>query len=283
MKFFVSTGLSPQVQWQLELMIESFKYSNINDDLVICFATDSSDNLMKEMTKNLGNHKATMLMRDYGSERDYDGFNEIFGIITAMKEKKLGNQFFVLEPDMVIYRIPKLPENDRCCQYQVDPSFTIEAAEKETGIFSLLDIDIKTINKNNWPMATAPIGFSYMPVEFFEKMLVIADEYVYRQYIKNDNLCPKTMQAILNLTISKFLGEINAYPIFDLSCNMRATNIGNFIHYKEGFHPMFHKSMFPYTTSKFFSLGNPFKVLSQYAPTPAFQHMSNIAQRYLRQ
>ena len=40
MKYFVSATLSPQVQWQLELMIESFKSLGIEDKLFIYLAVD---------------------------------------------------------------------------------------------------------------------------------------------------------------------------------------------------------------------------------------------------
>lgn len=282
MDFLVCSELNPQNQWQLELMIESFRSINAQDRLVVCFTTNDGNNIMPEMTKNLSSHQNTMLIPDFGILKGYSGFNKLFGIITAMREKRVGNKFTVLEPDMVICRIPKLPDNDRSCTYQTDNSFTIDMVDEESNILDFVKSDLDSFKKKNWPRATTPMIFNNFPVEFFEELVGIMDGYVYKQYLRNDKVWSGTVNAVFNLGLYNHIGEYNPYPIYDLSCSMQANKLGCFVNYKDGFMPMFHKSMFPYTPPNFFSLGNPFKVLSQYAPTQAFQYMSALAQLYLQ-
>lgn len=282
MDFLVCSELNPQSQWQLELMIESFRSLSIQDRLVVCFTTNDGNNIMPEMTKNLSSHSNTMLMPDFGTIKGYHGFNKLFGIITAMREKRVGKKFVLLDPDMVICKVPKVPDNNRFCAYQTDSSFTIDMVDNESGLLEIVNSDLDSFQKKNWPMASTPMIFTNFPVEFFEELVSLMEAYVYKQYLKNDKVWDGTTNAIFNLGLHRHIGEYNPYPIYDLSCSMQANKLGCFINYRDGFMPMFHKSMFPYTPPNFFSLGNPFKILSQYAPTQAFQYMSALAQLYLQ-
>jgi len=282
MDFLVCSELNPQNQWQLELMIESFRSINAQDRLVICFTTNDGTKFMPEMTKNLSSHQNTMLIPDFGSIKGYHGFNKLFGIITAMREKRVGNKFVLLEPDMVICRVPKVAESDRSCTYQTNNSFTIDMVNDQSGLLESINSDIESFEKKNWPRAVTPMIFTNFPIEFFEELVSIMENYVYKQYLNKGKVWDGTVNAVFNLGLHKHIGEYNPYPIYDLACSMHANKLGYFVNYHDGFMPMFHKNMFPYTPPNFFSLGNPFKVLSQYSPTQAFQYMSGLAQLYLQ-
>lgn len=283
MEFFVSVELTPQIQWQIELMIESFNALNMQDKLLICFCSDSADDFIPDMVKNLGNHVNTMLIRNLGKTRGHTDLNKLYGIKTALEQKRLGKKFFVLEPDMVICSPPKIETNEISCHFQVDPTFVPEFINEHTDLEKYFNIQPNAIESNQWSAAGSPICFVDFPVEFFDQMILDAEDYVYKQFYYNEKVWNRSMQVIMNMTLYRYIGKYyNAYASFDYKSSLHSKTVNNFIHYEHGYQPLFHKNMFPYKPPHFLSLGNPFKTLAEYSPTPAFQFISNLSKQYLK-
>ena len=282
MDFLVPTELTPQNQWQLELMIESFKSLNIEDKLLICFCSDSADNFIPDMTKNLSTHSNTMLIRNLGMTRGYTNLNKLYAIKAAIEEKRVGKKFFVLEPDMVICSTPKIETNESSCHFQVDPNFVPEFINQHTNLEKYFDIQPNAIESNQWASADSPMCFVDFPIEFFDELISKAEDYIYKQFYYDGKIWDRSINAVINVALYKYIGKYNAFANFDYKCSLHSKVLCNFIHYEHGYHPLFHKNMFPFKPPHFFSLGNPFKTLAEYAPTTSFQFISNLAQKYLK-
>ena len=282
MDFFVAAELTPQNQWQLELMIESFKALNIQDNLLICFCTDSADNFIPEMTKNLSVHKNTMLIRNFGQLRGCNELNKLYAIKAAIKEKRLGEKFFVLEPDMTICSEPIVDTNESSCHFQVDPTFVPEFINQHTNLKKYFDMEPNEIESNQWSSADFPMCFVQFPYEFFDQLIAEAEDYIFKQLYYEDKVWDRSINAILNIALYKHIGKYNAIANFDYKCSLHSKVVNKFIHYEHGYQPLFHKNMFPFNPPFYFSLGNPFKTLTEYSPTPPFQVLSNLAQKYLK-
>ncbi len=283
MDFLVAAELNPQNQWQIELMIESFNALNAQDKLLVCLCSDVADNFIPDMTKNISKHSNTMLIRNFGQLRGYSELNKLYAIRAAIEQKRIGKKFFVLNPDMILCHMPTVESDDNAsCHFQVDPTFVPELIDQNTDLQSYFNIKANSISSNQWASADTPICFCNFPIEFFEELIFDAEKYIYNQFYKNEKIWNRSIQTLFNIALYKYMGNFSAYAKYEFKCTLHSKVINNFIHYEHGYQPIFHKNMFKFTPPYYFSLGNPFKTLAEYSPTPTFQLISKLAQMYLR-
>lgn len=282
MEFIVPAELNPQNQWQIELMIEGFKVLGLQDKLVVCLATDDPKSFIPEMTKNLSAHRNVMLIRNHGAARGFEPLNRLYGVRAAILDGRVGETFFVLEPDMVPCRVPTVDTSVACCTYQFDPNFFLEVINVNTPTKRHFGFEPGEVGNDSWACAGPLMCFHGFPVEFFEEVIKESESYVYRQFYDTGSAWDRSVQSATNMVMHRHLGRFTARALYDMECNLMSDRLATFIHYETGFPPLFTKSMFPYSSPQRFSLGNPFKTLSQYAPTQPFQYLSQIATQYLR-
>lgn len=282
MKFIVPAELNPQNQWQIELMIQGFKLIGLEESLVVCLATDDPNSFIPEMTKNLSTHRNIMLVPNTGARRGFEPLNRLYGVRSALLDGRLGDTFFVLEPDMVPCRIPSTSEITPNCSYQFDPNFFLEVINVNTPTKRHFGLEPAEVRNDQWACAGPLMCFSGFPPEFFDELIFESEQYVYRQFYDSGVAWDRSVQSATNYVMHKHLGSFSAIASYDLECNLMSDKLATFIHYETGFPPLFTKSMFAYKPPHYLSLGNPFRTLSQYAPTPPFQYLSQLATQYLR-
>lgn len=279
MDYFVSGNYEPFDQWQIELLIESFKYHKIEDKLFISLAKKPDMDLHPEFTKNLPKHERKQIHENIGSIRGHDGLNKFYALSWAVKEKLIEQPFFILEPDMVLHSIPKNIEENPVVSFQIDPYFNIELIQKNLDLEKILDI--KDLKLENWPQIGKIIYFNGYPLEFFEETIDVYERILFRQLKETGKVWEYTDQLIWNLQIYNYFGRTSIKGVYDYESNMLNHYPRNFIHYEDGFVPAFHKDMFPFKAPNYISFGNPFKSLKNNAPTGAFNYMSKLAKNYL--
>lgn len=281
MDFFVSTELTPQNQWQLELMIESFKTIGLEDKLLICIASREDSKLLPEFSSNINNHARKFVHTNIGEVRGFEPLNKLYAVSFAMKDKALSDQFVMLDLDSIIFSKPQDIQDQVFCRFQIDPYFTPEFIDGKTGFKEHFGIDPKELTSEKWPSAYGTMFFGGFPSEFFDETINLCEQYIFNQIKSGKEPWSESVNAAMNVQLHKYVGKYNALGTYELDCDLFSNHPKSFISYRNGYMPIFSKNMFGFKPPEYFSFGNPFKVLSEYSPTMAFMRMSNVAKSYL--
>lgn len=275
MDYFVELNQNPCNQWQLELLIESFRRHNLQDKLVVCL-NEADGVINPEFVLNTYNHKRIISHSNIGKVRGYDKLNTYYGIWWSLQEGLLTQPFYKLPLDCVLFSPPPPVPDHPIVTYQIDPLFTPElVAEKTGGLFAKENLE------ENWPSAGEILCFNKFPDQFFEQLASHTEKLVFRQMRKTGTFWELTDRLVLNLKLQEFVGKVPIQGVYDYESDMYGNFPKHFIHYDKGFMPIFHKEMFAYAPPDYISLGNPFKVLSENFPSGAFHYMSVLAKTYL--
>lgn len=278
MHYFVSTTYEPHYQWQIELLIESFKKHNMQDKLVVSFTKLDDEVLHPDFSANIISHPNIITHDNIGKTRGYSKLNDFYALYWALKAGHLEQPFMVIPTDSVMFSPPSVLTPDYpYLQYQVDPFFTPELVINNVG--NIIDIDLKN---ENWPSMGSILCFTKFPIEFFEQGIELVESLVYKQLKENGKIWEYTERLAWNLMVFNRIGDVSILGVYDYESDMMSNFPKNFIHYDRGFLPIFHKDMFPYLSPNYFSFGNPFKVLGENSPTGAFKYMSDLANVYNR-
>ena len=106
MDYFVSVDNSVFNRWQLELLIESFKFYELEDSLSVALS-DVNENGLQIFDKNLKNHKRKVTYADYGAIRGYKPLNFLYNLYFAVRDGVVAQPFYCLSPDVVLKKIPQ--------------------------------------------------------------------------------------------------------------------------------------------------------------------------------
>lgn len=274
MDYFVDLDQNPFNQWQLELLIESFRKHNLQDKLVVCL--NQCDSVVNpEFVVNTYHHGRVISHPNIGKLRGYDKLNSYYGMSWALEEGLLKQPFFKLPLDCVLFSAPVEAPDYPIVSYQIDPFFTPELVIENTGLFDKEQLE------ENWPSAGEIYCFNKFPTEFFAQLIDLTERLVFRQLRKNGKFWDLTDRLALNLKLQESVGKVPIQGVYDYESDMYGNLPKSFIHYDKGFMPIFHKDMFAYSPPDYISLGNPFKVLSENFPSGAFHYMSVLAKSYL--
>ena len=277
MDYFVSANYQPFCQWQIELLIESFKRHNRQDNLVVSLTKMDEEIIHPDFNMNIVSHKRMIIHDNIGKIRGYNKLNDFYALMWAIKDGFVKQPFMVVPLDSVLFTPPPDLPDHPIFSYQVDPFFTPELIQKNIG--EIIDI---TQLEENWPLIGNLFVFNKFPIEFFEQLIELTESLVFKQLRNNGKFWEFTDRLALNLLIHKFIGKVPLQGIYDYESDMLSNFPKHIIHYDKGLLPIFHKDMFPYAPPNYFSFGNPFKVLSENSPTGAFNYMSELARSYSR-
>ena len=115
-----------------------------------------------------------------------------------------------------------------------------------------------------------------------ERFNVLTEHIAYvalKQYRLNNKVHEKTYKIMLAIMLMKNKSELYMSYLPDCESHMRDNNDNfNFIHYKNGFPPFFHKFMFSNSSLNY---GDPFELLRVNPSTYASYYMHNLAGSYL--
>lgn len=274
MDYFVNLDQTQFNQWQLELLIESFRRHNIQDSLVVCL--NKSDSLVHpEFTMNTYGHKRVIRHHNIGMDRGYDKLNSLYGINLALKEGLLKQPFYKIPLDAVLFTTPPSPPDYPIAFYQIDPMFNPELVMQNTDLFDKKQLE------ENWPNVGEIICFNKFPETFFSQLIELTEKLVFRQIRKTGKFWKLTDQLAFNLKLQECVGKVAIRGVHDYESDMYSNYPKHFIHYDKGFIPTFRKEMFAYSPPDYIAFGNPFKVLSENFPSGAFHYMSTLAKNYL--
>ena len=282
MDYFVNVENTPYYQWQLELLIESFKKNEIEDKLFIAISTDERVKINKDFYTNISSHKRIIFVKNVGEEKGFSSLNLPYSLHVAIEKDLISQPFTVIEPDMVLNHEIKMEATDTAdFLFDVDPFFTLENAEKNVGNFCEWFGKDREKIKKDW----FPIGICYalnnFPKHFFYKVTKDAEKLALHQLLQGNKIWSNTVKLSLALNLADNLSKINARGTYDLVSQATSPSQFPFISYKQGMLPQFHKSMFSYPPPSYFSFGDPIETLSNIYYTPNIKFVSELASKSL--
>ena len=144
MNYFTSIKNNYYFSWQIELLIESFKKHNIEDQLFISL----DNNEILDNCKNLKNHKNIIVGNDYGGE-----LNKPCRLLEAIESNLVEFPVALIHPDMVLKRPLNKFADDIICSVSIDEDddelLVIKKEVSNDDSYSFLPIGNITVFNNS--------------------------------------------------------------------------------------------------------------------------------------
>lgn len=284
MDYLVSAENIPCQQWQLELLIESFKYNNCEKDLLLCLAESDVDlPTYPFFCRNILAHQRIQCHENIGKVRGYKGLNALYDLSRAVQNKWITQPFVYIPTDVVLKNKLNIKLQSEFSEviFLPSPFFTLESAEEAVGPF--WEVTNKT--KADYEAAWIPLGpimvFNKIPEALFDRAIVLAEKLALQQLLRKQPIWKHTDTLAWAMNLSDYVGQLLLRGDYTLTMTMLDSSNSPFIHYEHGLPPVFNKTMFQYAAPDFVSFGDPFEILAENSPTESSHFISELAKRSL--
>lgn len=281
MEYFVTAENTPYYQWQLELLIESFRYHGLEDSLfIVLFGSDQPAHPL--YCRNIFGHKRLLTLKNIGNVRGYSRLNRLHGLSNALRFGFVKQPLAILDADMVLYR----PLDTSIFQFSgptpeivftPDVTFTPDYVEEQLGVpfESVLPLK-KEAYLSKWVPLGSVFCLNNIPPELVEFVDRRCEEFAYKQLLSGrEEIWEETDRLAWAGVLRDYLGKVSFTANNQLEMNMLSNGNANFVHYEHGLPPVFNKAMFRFTNA--LALGDPFAILAEHFPTPAAHFMNKLA------
>jgi hypothetical protein len=267
MDYFVSIENSGYFYWQIDLLLESFKFAKINPPLVAI--AENNDSLKPaKFAKNIVSHPKKFIHDNIGKKYNYPPLNKPYAITIALKNKILSTPFAVTHPDMVLVQPLK----------EYEENIVFHATPPDTQIEKAVEPYLKEFaTANKIPMDKLPphipiggaIIFNKVDVGFFERVIVRMIQ-LHKKHQNEFNVA----KAAWLITIYEHLDKYTVKGI-SLEKNLIDHEVERpIIHYNHGLPPLFNKKFYGF--NEFQIMSNPYEILLAYNPTDATNYVQKI-------
>jgi len=277
MQYFVSIENTPYHHWQVELLIESFKMQKLEDQLVIGVA--KNDDSRGIWSKNITAHKNKFLHENVGRDRKYLPLNKTFAVIIALENGLLKQPFAMIHPDMILQNPLDFKEDtthNLIFDYSEDENLKDKLESEILRIKS--DIGLSKDSVPWIPLGDVIAFLKDIPTAFFYRVGVrmekLLDEYGPEKWAE---------RGAWILTMYDYLARISGMAKKMETSLLHDTPEINFIHYKFGLPPVFHKKYFAYDyQGTIFTIGNddPMEALLEQNPTSNTDFVQKVVRSY---
>ncbi len=283
MEYFVSFNQKAYYDWQIELLIESFKNHNLQDKLSVAGA-NTGENRYKFLS-NIANHENFLNHHSIGLKRGFQQLDEIYSLAYYQESKKLGTEICVMQPHVVLKNPKYLDEiktNQSSAIVSIDPFFTFEHAEKNAGDFWAKQAHGREFYKTNWLPLGSIILFNNLSEQISTRATIVAEQIILNQIQQKIPVWNESVKLAWAISIADYLGLIKIEASYNLVSNMIDDGSTPFIDYKDGVPPVFNKSMFSFAPPFEMSFGDPIEVLATCKMSPNADYMSQISESLLK-
>lgn len=282
MEYFVNSEQKAYDDWQLELLIESFKHHEIDEFLTIAGANVNQDRYDK--LYNLIAHKNYFPYQSIGQKRGFTKLDELYSLAWCIQNQKLGQRICLIQPSVVIknksYTL-NIPDKETFA-VAIDPFFTFDHAEKMAGNFWENQNNSKDFYKNNWLPVGNVIFLNKISYEFVSRTIILAENLIVNQIINKIPVWEDTIKLAWALNTIDHIGRINIFASYEYTSSMSDASNAPFIDYHAGLPPTFNKSMFTFKPPINIAFGDPIEVLANCRSSPNAAYMAEIANSLLR-
>jgi hypothetical protein len=288
MQYFVSAENSSYFYWQLELLIESFLMQGLEKNLIIGLAENESQKI-RGFSSNLVKYGNKFMHPNEGSERGYPPVNRALALRHAIAHKALKFPFVLIHADMILRNPVSIGEGEDNYGVIINNYEDFSAGE-ENSIKEEISPAIKRLCEERSiaedelpviPFFSAPVVFNspfeYISETFFSKLHMNMLDIL----SKRDSSFP-CEKAAWELTLAEssqhcsMKGKFLAAPLMFDDENI------NFIHYKNGIPPVFHKKFYKYEEGVYFTGQGPYDTIMEHNPTINTNYLHQVIRSYKR-
>ena len=283
MEYFVSVGQKAYHDWQVELLIQSFKEHNLQKNLTIAGA-DVGENRY-EFLSNILNHEKFFSHQSIGLKRGFQPLDEIYSLSFCLEKKRIGNSICLMQPHTVLknpYYLDELKTNYASTNVAIDPFFTFDQAEKNAGKFWEKQAHNREYYLKNWLPVGNIILLNNIPEQLVFRTTIVAEQIILNQIIQKIPVWKETIRLAWVISIVDYLGNIEVKGSYNITSNMNDGNSTPFIDYADGLPPVFNKSMFSFKPPLCMSFGDPIEVLATCKMSPNANYISEISEKILK-
>jgi hypothetical protein len=284
MNYLVSAENTPYYHWQIELLIESFKYHSCEKELLVCLSGEKAQG-HPMYTRNILNHENIKIKENIGEKRGLPKLNILYDLYWSTERNWINQPFIQIPASSALYQPPQLEFSGKYPEIIYSPTsfFTFEEAEENINNFWEIAGKPKDYYQKYWIPLGNFIAFNQIPKELFLKSIITAEKLALNQILNNQKIWKKTAKLALACTISEQKDFIYLSRKENLSVNMLDFKKAPFIDYQHGMPPIFNKKLFQFKPPEFFSFGEPLSILKENPSTPTAQFLSNLAKNLLDQ
>ena len=278
MQYFVSAENSSYFYWQLELLIESFIMQGLENDLVIGLA-ENNDQKIRGYSSNLVRYGNKFMHQNEGRDADYLPLNRVHAIRYALAYKLIKFPFAIIH---IILKNPiKLSNEDEDYGIIINNFEEISEGETKNIKEEIAPSIAKLAEDRKAKIEDLPkIPFFSAPIVFTEKMEYFADTFFTRlqfnmlEILKNKGEKFPCERAAWELTLTESFQHCVMKGKFMAASMMHDGDNVNFIHYKSGIPPVFHKKFYEYNQGIYYAGSGPYETILEHNPTTstAFVH-----------
>jgi len=271
MQYFVSIENTAYHLWQAELLVESFKYHKLEDDLLVVIA-DNQTPTYTAYKNNLINHKNKFVVPNFGK-----AFNKIRSVMWALEEGHLKKPFVLLHPDMVLQK--PIPQKNNSIVFNQENNQALK--KKLAGYLKKCLI----AQESEWflwmPLGSTLIFNDDVPDIFFTHVC----EEIYPLMKEFGQDCNLESFAWVTAIYKHILFK-NKFKLTVCADNLEQTMIdhnttNNIIHYKHGIPPAFSKHHFRYESPIMLNTQSPFECIIENNVTSSTNFVCNLITHYL--
>lgn len=278
MNYLVSAENIPYYHWQLELLIQSFKFHKLENNLLVCLS-GSQSNGQPVYTKNILSHKNKKVKDNIGIKRGYPHLNILYDLYLATSNNWIAQPFAWMTASSVLYEPLELNFSNKHPEIFFSQSsfFRFENAEYHLGSFWEILKQPKESYQNFWVPLGNIIVFNKIPKEFFAQTIYVAEKLCLYQILNNRPIWDQTYKCALACVIANFKENIYLEGKDSLAIHMLDHKKAPFVDYEHGMPPVFHKKLFKFNPPDYLAFGEPFQSLIDNPSTPAAHFLSELA------
>lgn len=287
MQYFVSAENSSYFYWQLELLIESFLMHNIETDLIIGLAENNSHKV-KGFSSNLVKYSTKFIHANQGAEINYLPINRVNAIRNALTSGILKFPFALIHADMILRNPIVLSEDDQ--RYGIIVNNVNEISSGEEEINETINSKLETIAEERKVKSTSfpKIPFFSAPLVFTKNFENIANPFFAQlsnnemELIKEKGTDFPCELVAWHLTLRESFQHCSIKGKF-MSANLLFDKEDvNFIHYKTGIPPVFHKKYYDFANRTFLTSEGPYEILLEHNPSVNTNYTHEVIKSYYR-
>lgn len=285
MQYFVSAENTSYFYWQLELLIESFAILGVQDSLVIGMAENDSQKI-GGFSSNLVRHANKFIHPNEGRHMGYLPLNRVGSIRYALAYGLLKFPFALIHADMVMRR--PLPEPEEGAPAIVLNNFEDYPISEEEVVKKEIAVDLKALADERGVTAEdlPKVPFLSPPIIFNGSFGSVSDVFFAR--LQNNMMkiaerrgpsfpCEK---AAWELTLTESFQHCSVVGKFLASPLLFDSDDANFIHYRTGIPPMFHKKFYRYDDSVYLAGQGPYDTLLEHNPSLGTDFVQRVIRSY---
>lgn len=285
MQYFVSAENTSYFYWQLELLIESFAMLGMQDSLVVAMAENESQKV-GGFSDNLVRHQNKFIHPNEGRDAGYLPLNRAVSIRYALAYGLLKFPFAVIHADMVMRRPLSDPEEG-------SPAITLNNFEdypmsEEESVKDEIVGDLRRLAEDRGLESDQlpKVPFLSPPIVFNSSFETISEIFFSRlqnnivSIVERRGSSFPCEKAAWELTISESFQHCSVFGKFMAAPLLFDSEEVNFIHYRTGIPPVFHKKFYRYEGGVYLAGQGPYDTLLEHNPSVGTDFVQTVVRSY---